>query len=122
MSFWSSFIAVAKSSLSVVTPIIQAEQALSPIISATVPGAAPVVAGINAGIASIEAVAPGVAAAAQMAITDGEATISAAGPAATALDTLINTLFHVHVLPQGIFLQPKVTSATIPAAPDTALS
>jgi hypothetical protein len=134
MSFsFSAFFAAAESALAsaytVAKPIVALVRQAEPIVEAFVPSSVPVIIGIEAGVKSIEAMAPNAVRDATNVIAAGRSAYADIAPSLLALETAFSDLFHMNVMPGGqtIILTAKTSAATaavpaIPPAPGNALS
>lgn len=117
---WAALLATAESALSTVAadaaPIIQAGEALGPVVS-LIPGAAPIVTAVEAGAAAITAIAPTAVADAASAFASVKKIIDDGSPVLTQLETLFDQIFHLNTVPGGVVvLSSKTSAATAPAA------
>ena len=123
MSFsFASLFASAKSAFtsfqSVAAPLESLASTAAPVIEELVPSSVPIISGIEAGAASIAAVAPNALSDATAAINVGEQIIADGHPLLTQLEAIFGNLFHASTAPGGVvILTPKTSAATVPAAP-----
>ena len=123
MSFsFASLFATAEAAFSafqsVAGPLESLASTAAPVVEALVPSSVPVISGIEAGAASIAAVAPNALTDAKLAISVGKQIVSDGGPLLSKLESICDSIFHVSTAPGGVVvLTPKTTAATVPAAP-----
>jgi hypothetical protein len=131
MSFsFSAFFAAAESALAsaftVAKPIIALAEQAAPIVETFVPSITPVVVAVEAGVASIVAIAPNAVNDAMSVIAAGKAAYDDLAPSLLDLETSLSKLFHMTVMPGGqtIVLNAKTSAATaaVHAVPVKALS
>lgn len=125
-SFASLFAAAESAFVSfqtVAKPLESIAQTAAPIVEALVPSTVPVISAVEAGAASIAAVAPNALSDATAAISVGKQIVADGSPILTELEGIFSSIFHATPAPGGaVLLTPKTTAATIPAAPGAALS
>ena len=122
MSFsFSAFLTSAESAFAsfqiVAAPLEQLAQTAAPIVEALVPASVPAISAIEAGAASIAAIAPNAMNDAQSAIAVGKQIVADGHPLLTQLESLFGSLFHTSTAPGGVVvLTPKTSAATAPVA------
>ena len=120
MSFsFSAFLASAESAFAsfqtVAAPLEQLAQTAAPIVESLVPASVPAISAIEAGAASIAAIAPNAMNDAQSAIAVGKQIVADGHPLLTQLENLFGSLFHTSTAPGGVVvLTPKTSAATAP--------
>ena len=133
MSFsFASLLSAAESAFasfqSVAKPLEAVATTAAPVVEAVFPATTPAISAVEAGAASIAAVAPNALADASAAISVGKQIVADGAPLLTQLEGLFSGLFHLSTAPGGVVvLTPKTSAATvpasaIPAAPGKALS
>ena len=106
-----------KSFETVATPLIGLAETAAPIVETLVPSSAPIISAVEAGAASIAAVAPSALNDAQAAIAVGKQVIADGNPLLTQLEGLFSSLFHTTAAPGGaVLLTPVTSAATAPAS------
>lgn len=122
MSFsFASLWASAENAMAIISadaaPLVQAARGLEPIIEGFVPSSVPIITGIEAGAASIGALAPTAVQDATAVIAAGKKIVADGSPLLTELEALFDKTFHVTSTPGGaVLLTPKTSSAMVPAA------
>lgn len=124
MSFsFSGMFAALKSAIETVAPVLvpleNIATTLAPVVATMIPATAPAISAIEAGAASIKAIAPTAVQDVTAAIAVGEQMVKDGGPLLVQLEAMFAKLFHMHVVPGGqtIVLTAKTTAATVPATP-----
>jgi len=113
-TFFGKLATAAKAAITDIQPFVPIAQEIGGAVGALVPGAAPVIAGIEAGAASIAALAPAAVQNAQTAITAVESIAAAASPEFTTLESWFDKIFHITPVPGGVVLTAKTSTATVP--------
>ena len=126
LAFFASAEQALASAFTVAKPIIALAEQAAPIVEAFVPSITPVVVAVEAGAASIVAIAPNAVKDAMSVIAAGKAAYEDLAPSLLALETSLSKLFHMTVMPGGqtIVLNAKTSAATaaVPVAPVKVLS
>ena len=117
-SLFASAEAAFSSFQTVAAPLESLAAAAAPVVESLVPSSIPIINGIEAGAASIAAVAPNALTDATAAINVGKQIIADGAPLLTQLEGIFGSLFHTSTAPGGVVvLTPKTTAATVPAVP-----
>ena len=109
MSFsFSAFLASAESAFAsfqtIAAPLENLAQTAAPIVEAMVPASVPVISAVEAGAASIAAIAPNAMADASAAINVGKQIVADGHPLLTQLEGLFGSLFHTSTAPGGVIV------------------
>ena len=101
----------------IAAPLESLAQTAAPIVEELAPQSVPVISAIEAGAASIAAIAPSALNDAQAAIAVGKQIVADGHPLLTQLESLFGSLFHTSTAPGGVVvLTPKTSAATAPAS------
>jgi hypothetical protein len=113
-TFFAKLVSVATTAITDIQPFVPIAQEIGGAVATLDPAAAPVVAAVEAGAASISAIAPTAVQQAQTAITAVQNIAASASPLLTEFESLWDSIFHITPVPGGALLTAKTAAATVP--------
>lgn len=117
----AAFLTAAENSFATIAadaaPVIQLAEGAAPVLATLIPSTAPVIGAIEAGVASIEAVAPNAVSDAQAAIALGRKLLADGNPVVAEIESIWGKLFHTEPTSTVVVLTPTTAAASTPIAP-----